>query len=247
MFSKGNYKGISYVNIGVIGKNTGTVSDEHGNYSIILNNITDNDSIRFSRVGYESEVFLIKSLRDNSNKTIYLNPKTYELAEASVSYHKSKRIRIGIPVTNNSLNSGFAYNSLGSEMGINVDIRKTVKLSDVNLNVAVNTFDSVTYRLNIYQSETRDEWKNILQEPIFIRFSKAETKNVLTFDLSRYSIILKGNTLVTLEIYKDYGEGQLLFHTDPKISSTYFRKTSEGTWYSSPGVIGLYLNAIELK
>jgi hypothetical protein len=80
-----------------------------------------------------------------------------------------------------------------------VDTWKKVKLKDINLNVAICTYDSVTYRLNIYQSEDQTEYKNILTSPVYISFSKDEIKKVITFDLSHYSTL---NTLLVTPIIK---------------------------------------------
>ena len=247
VLSRGTKSGIGFVNVGIIGKNIGTVSDESGNFTISLDNIYDNDSLRFSMIGYESKTFLVGQFKEDTIKNVYLNPRLYNLQEVKVIYRKTKEILIGTPVTSNDLRSGFGYNDLGSEMGVKVDVRKEVKLKDINLNVAICTFDSVTYRLNIYQSEDQTEYKNILTEPIYISFSKDKIKKVITFDLSKYSIIIQGNVLITLELYKDLGEGRLLFHTEFFTGTTYHKKTSEGKWTEAPGVIGMYLHGQTLR
>ena len=233
---------IGYVNIGIIGKNVGTVSDEFGNFTINLDNIYNNDSLRFSIIGYEAKSFLVRNFKENLIKNVYLTPVLYDLKEVKVIYRRTKGIRLGTQVLSNSLKSGFANNNLGSELGIKVNVKNRVELKDINLNVAVCTFDSVTYRLNIYQSVNNTGYKNILTEPIYISFSKDKINNVITFDLTKYSIIIEGNVLIALELYKDLGEGSLLFHTEFFTGYTYHKKTSEGSWIKAPGVIGMYLN-----
>jgi hypothetical protein len=47
---------------------------------------------------------------------------------------------------------------------------------------------------------------------------------------------------VTLELYKDLGEGRLLFKTEFFTGTTYHRKTSQGNWTEAPGVVGMYLH-----
>jgi hypothetical protein len=234
--------GIGFVNVGIIGKDIGTVTDRFGNFSIKLDNIYNNDSIRFSMIGYESESFLVGSFKENTIKTIYLNPKSYYLTEVKVFYHKTKEITLGTPVTSDALKSGFENNNLGSELGIKVDTRGQVKLEDINLNVSTCTYDSVTYRLNIYQEEDNTEYKNILTVPIYISFSKDEINKVITFDLRKYSILIDGKILITLELYKDLGAGRLLFYTQFFTGFTYHKKTSEGKWTKAPGQIGMYLH-----
>lgn len=242
--------GIGFVNVVILGKNIGTVSDVAGNFAITLDNIYDNDSLRFSLIGYESKNLLVRQFKDDSTKNVYLNPRFYNLQEVnivSLKTRKPKEIRLGTPVTSNVLRSGFPDNSLGSELGINVHVKGRVKLKDINLNVAICTFDSVTYRLNIYQLGNQTEYKNILTEPIYISFSKDKIKNVITYDLSKYFIIIEGNVLIALELYKDLGEGRLLFHTEFFTGSTFHRKTVDGEWTESAGVIGMYLKGQVIK
>ena len=239
--------GIAFVNVGIVGKNVGTVTDLNGNFSIELDNIYNNDSIRFSMIGFESKSFLVSYFKENSIKTIYLNPKSYILTEVKVFFHRTKEITLGTQVISDALKSGFENNNLGSELGIKVDTKGQVKLEDININVATCTYDSVTYRLNIYKIEDKSEYKNILTEPIYISFSKDKIKNVITFDLRKYSILIEGEVLITLELYKDLGEGRLLFYTQFFTGYTYHKKTSEGNWTKAPGLIGMYLHGKLIK
>jgi hypothetical protein len=234
--------GIGYVNVGIIGKNIGTVTDESGNFTIDLDDTYNNDSLRFSMIGYESKTYIVSQFKGDSIKNVCLKPVVYKLREVNVIYHRPREITLGDSVTSNDLRSGFAYNDLGSELGIKVHVRGLVKLKDINFNVAVCTYDSVTYRLNIYQFESKTEYKNILTVPIYISFSKAKINDVITFDLKKYSIIVEEDVLITLELFKDLGEGRLLFHTEYFTGITYHRKTIEGKWTESPGVIGMYLH-----
>jgi CarboxypepD_reg-like domain len=233
---------IAFVNVGIIGRNVGTVSDKSGNFSIELDNAYNNDSIRFSMIGYESKTYKVDYFKKNSIETVYLNPKSYFLTEVKVYFHRIKEITLGTAVVTDALRSGFEENSLGSELGIKVDTKGQVKLEDINLNVAVCTYDSVTYRLNIYELIDNMQYKNILTEPVYISFSKDKINNVITCDLKKYSIVIEGEVLITLELYKDLGEGSLLFHTQFFTGYTYHKKTSEGKWTKAPGLIGMYLH-----
>jgi len=241
--------GLAYVNVLVLGKNIGTVTDESGNFTLCSDNITDNDSLRFSAIGFKAVTVLVRSFREDTLRNIYLDPRIYDLREVNVTYNKQKNkvIRLGSAVDSNYLKSGFADNDLGSELGIKLFVKKPVKLKNINLNVAVCTFDSVTYRLNVYETFNQISYRNILTEPIYMSFSGKEAGEMITFDLSRYSIVIQGNVLISLELYKDLGDGKLLFNTEYFTGYTYHRKTSDGKWVSSPGVIGMFLNSHEVK
>jgi len=239
--------GIGYASIGIVGRDIGTVSDQEGNFSLTIKDGYDNDSLRISMIGYEPKCFLVSKFREHPQKDIYLNPMPYELNEVEVTYHRPKNVVLGESVQTNDLRSGFDCNNLGSELGIKVDLRKRVRLKDINLNVAICTYDSVTYRLNIYQSDNKTEYENILSEPIYISFTKDDINKVLTFDLSDHSIIVEGNVLIALELYRDMGNGKLLFNTQFFTGSTLHRKTCEGNWTTAPGAIGMYLNSNEIR
>jgi hypothetical protein len=239
--------GIPFVNVGIVGKNIGTVTDLSGNFSINLDKINDNDSIRFSMIGYDSKSFLINTFKEDSIKTVYLSLKSYFLTEVKVFYHKTRKILLGTPVNTETLKSGFGENNLGSELGVMINSPGEVKLIDLNLNVATCTYDSVTYRLNIYQTNDEVIYKNILTEPIYVSFTKDKINHIVTFDLQKYSIVVKGDFLVTLELYRDLGEGRLLFYTQYFTSYTYHKKTSEGKWTKASGAIGMYLHGLLIK
>ena len=247
VLSSDTNSGIGYVNIGVIGGNIGTVTDASGNFTLAIDESYDNDSIRFSMIGYESKTLLISQFKNDTKIYIYLNPKSYNLPEIKVVYRRPKGIRIGTEVTTNTLRSGFASNELGSELGVKIHVRGLVRLEDIKFNVAICTYDSVTYRLNIYEKYNDKEYRNILIKPIYITFSKEKINEVITFDLKNYQILIEGDVLIALELYKDMGEGRLLFHTQFFTGTTYHRKTSEGDWTESSGVIGMYLNGLKIK
>jgi len=140
-----------------------------------------------------------------------------------------------------------SHNDLGSELGVKIHVKRQVKLKDINFNVAVCTFDSVTYRVNIYLMEGETNCENILTKPMYISFSKHDIDKPVTLDLSPYSIVVEGDILITLEIYRNLGQGRLLFNTTFFTGVTYHKKTSEGTWTQSPGMIGMYLHGLVIR
>ena len=242
VISEGTTSGIGYVNIGVIGRNIGTVTDESGRFRLDFAELTDNDSLRFSMIGYESGTYTVAQLKSDPSATVFLRSRTYELPEMKIVYPRGKDILLGAPVVSNALRSGFSDNNLGSELGIKVYVKKRLKLKDINLNIGVCTYDSVTYRLNVYRQSEDETWDNILTKPIYISFVKSDISKPVTLDLKEYSIFLEGQTIITLELYRGLGEGNLLFLTQFFTGTTYHRKTKEAVWTQSPGQIGMYLH-----
>jgi hypothetical protein len=91
-------EGIGFVNVGIIGKNVGTVTDQLGNFNLVIDKRYDNDSLRFSLIGYEPKSYLVKDFRENSVKEILLKPKLYNLNEVTVTYRRGRGVRLGVPV-----------------------------------------------------------------------------------------------------------------------------------------------------
>jgi hypothetical protein len=242
VLSEGTTSGIGFVNVGVIGKNIGTVTDEYGRFGLDFAELADEDSLRFSMIGYESGIFSVQQLKTNPSATVFLRSRIYELPEMKVVYPRGREILLGTPVLSNALRSGFSDNTLGSELGIKINVKKRLKVKDINLNIGVCTYDSITYRLNIYQQSEGDAWENILTKPIYISFTKNDISKPVTLDLKDYYIFLEGETIITLELYRDLGEGKLLFLTQFFTGTTYHRKTKEGVWTQSPGQVGMYLH-----
>jgi hypothetical protein len=239
--------GIGFVNVGVMGKNIGTVTNESGSFNLDFGDIDNSDSLRFSMIGYESKTLAVSQLKTDPIKVVYLESKIYSLPELNIVYPRGREIMLGTPVVTNALRSGFSDNNLGSELGIQVYVKKRLKLNDIHFNVGACTYDSVTYRLNIYRVSDQFVWENILTKPIYISFTKEKIRKAITYDLKDYSIIIEGSIIVTLELYRDLGEGKLLFLTQFFTGTTYHRKTKEGTWIESPGQIGMYLHGQFLK
>ncbi|HLN21440.1 MAG TPA: carboxypeptidase-like regulatory domain-containing protein [Bacteroidales bacterium] len=238
---------VSYVNVGIVGKNVGTVTDPDGNFSLELQDKFDDDSIRFSIVGYTSATRSVRSFRDDTSKTIMLYPQTYSLSEVKVSSRKFRKTTIGYPVPGTDLRSGFSENELGSELGVRLSTNKPVLLRNLNLNIGICTYDSVTYRMNIYKALSDDLFENVLMKPVYIRFGGVDTSRPVVIDISDQLIEVNGDFLVTLELYKDLGVGKLLFNTQYFTGITYHRKVSQGTWTKSPGAVGIYINGLIIR
>lgn len=128
----GTGMGIGFANIGIVGKNIGTVSDIDGNFTLDLEDDYDFDSLKFSMIGYESLWLLVDDFKKSPTKKVYLSPRSYKLTEVKVTYHKYRKQRLGDPVTTHDLRSGFADNELGCELGVKVHVRKQAVLENIN-------------------------------------------------------------------------------------------------------------------
>lgn len=241
----GTDNGIGYVNISVLGKNRGTVTDQSGRFNLDFGIVYDNDSLRFTMIGYEPVT--ITSGRLQETMVVFLHPKTYSLPELHIAAPRGRETILGTPVVSESLKSGFSDNTLGAELGIKVYVKKRTRLSDINFNIGTCSYDSVTYRLNIYRFSDKEEWENILNTPIYLSFTKKQIKNTVTLDLKDYNLYVEGQLIFALELYRDPGEGKLLFLTQFFTGTTWHRQTASEIWTQSPGQVGIYLRGRQVR
>ncbi len=235
------HKPIDYVNIGIVGKNLGTVSDNEGNYKLFIDNDFSGDSILYSRIGYLPCYIKVDELRNDENKNIFLEAADYSLDEIVIKPKQFKEQVLGVKSNSKSINAGFGDNLLGYECGVIMKSKKTSVIKQVNINVSICTYDTIFYRLNIYEVTDKMDFQNVLREPIYITLPKESVQEEFQIDLRSKNIVVDGDFLVTLEHVKDLGEGKLLFCAGLS-KKTYYRKTSQGDWDTAP--VGVSISII---
>ena len=238
LFNADSQEAIEYVNIGIVGKNTGTVTGLNGGFTLLVDSIYNNDSILFSTIGYESRLIKVSDLRKRNNNIILLKEKTYKLVEVRIRPKILQRKTLGVVPKSNKINAGFGNNKLGYECGILMKTKKTAHLKSININISTCSYDTIHYRLNIYKKNGRREFENILKEPIYIEMPKESVKDEISINLESKEITTESDFLVTLEHIKDLGNGKLHFRAKLK-NRTYYRKTSQGEWEMAPIGIGI--------
>ena len=72
---------LSYCAVGVIGSSKGCITNEEGLFRISVN--TENDSLIFSYIGYETRTILVAALQQNAN--IFLESRDIRLKEVVIS------------------------------------------------------------------------------------------------------------------------------------------------------------------
>lgn len=240
-----NSESIPFVNIGLKGKGIGTVSDIDGNYRLIIPALNNQDTIIFSCIGYESLAIKVNDFMqrygEKENKIILVK-RNVELQEVTIKPKKLTQKTYGNTTDSKNFMSGFASNDLGSELGIPMRAGKGLSyIEDVNFNIAENSYDSVTFRVNIYSFKKGMPDTTVLKYPIYVT-TKIKS-GTLTVDLKPYNIVVEGNFLVSLEWLKDLGEGTLKFSSSFLGADCYIRKTSQDTWEKEAIGIGFYCNA----
>lgn len=234
---------IGYVNIGIFNKNVGTTSDANGSFEIFLDDKYSNDSLTFSCIGFDTFKILVSDFKMLKNNNIFLTERSYKLSETIVLPKKLKKKTLGVTTKSKSIASGFSDNILGYEMGIMMPIKKSAKINSVNLNILYCKYDTIFYRINVYEVRDRRRkiYENVLLSPVYLTIPKDKINGTLSLDLSNKDIWVSGDCLVTIECVKNLGKGNLYFCSGIG-HSTYFRKTSQGEWKSVPIGISLSVN-----
>jgi hypothetical protein len=70
VINSGNNQPIEFVNIGIAGKNVGTVSDVNGRFTLSVDPEFYDDTLLFSVIGYDSQLVKISDLRNESDNSI---------------------------------------------------------------------------------------------------------------------------------------------------------------------------------
>jgi len=222
---------IAYVNIGVLNKNTGTVSNINGKFELTIDDQFDNETLRISIVGYKSLTYKVSDFKKaiSESNSILLERNIAELKEIVIKNKNLKSAEIGNILDRRTVSAGFVNNVLGNEIGIVVKVKgKPTYVESFNAIVDYNHYGELKFRLNLYDLKNGIPNNSILTESIIIT-SKIE-KGKLTVDLSDYNIMVNGNFFVSLELIEGLGEGGLHFLADYDGPKVLTRAVSQGKW-----------------
>jgi hypothetical protein len=240
-----NSNPIAFANIGLVGKDVGTVSDENGSFKLELKSENAKDTLKFSIIGFKSLEFVVSDFnRDHFGnfQEIKLDKSITTLNEITVKPKTFVSKTLGNTANSGSIIGGFESNDLGSEVGTVMKIKRAPTfIETVNFNIGQNKYDSVTFRVNIYKMENGVPTENILKEPIYATANNEQ--KILSVDLKKYNLVVDGDFLVSLEWIKDLKGRGLYFCGGLFNADSFSRKTSQGKW-KKVETIGLGFNTV---
>jgi hypothetical protein len=225
---------LAYVNVGIPGKNVGTVTQEDGSFKLNVDPQLVNDSLAFSMAGYKKRMI---SLRKTPT-TIVLYRRSGGLAEAVVTQPIRRTKILGNTTTSKLVSVGFPMRFLGAEIGVRISLGKHLRrLEKFHCHVSDSKFDSAIFRLNIYMV-VNGRVENILQRNVLLPIGKAPGD--CTVDLSALNLILSGDILVSLELLSagppGPNAGAVYFSAAFFNSGTWRRQTSQAEWKKATGI-----------
>ena len=254
---------VEFVNIGIVGKNVGTVSDRNGNYTLQIPAEFHDDTLKFSSIGYEAVTMLVSDFINRNNDTIFMKEKQYPIREVVVT-PRTETLILG------NRRKGLAafflsdlYENRGMEIGIILDPRnnkvflKKLTLNDVMINFSLDggkTFvdniegqDTMLFRLNLYNVNSRNEFENILTQPVYIKWDTNNKVYLKEFDISEHNLVIENKTLLTLEFFDDISaRSNIRFNGTIFGPDTYIRNSSQDSWQKRFNSVGIFVEAIKL-
>ena len=230
---------LAYVNVGILNKPVGTVSDLVGNYSLVFKNNNLTDTLQVSIVGYVTQRILLSELFKANNKNINLTKKITFLKELVVTNKKSNAKIIGRQKTGKLLqislhNKNNVEETIGSEIGMKVKIRKEAVIKDVNWYFSANNFKMIKLRVNVYALKNNLPDTLLCNKEIFVTIENSKT-GWQKIDLVPYNITVIGDFVIALQ----WIEGKQEKKEDPITiipvglslsKDTYVRVASQDKW-----------------
>jgi hypothetical protein len=240
---------VLYANIGVLNQSIGTVSNENGNFKLNLTTkVKNTDTIRVSMIGFEMKDYIVKDFKKAfaNGGQLTLIAKDYKLDEVTIIPKDYKTLLVGNTKRMDNMSIKFDANDMGQEMAVQIKIKKRRTLIDkVFVNINECTYDSIFYRLNIYEYDKKAKLpgKNVLPKPVYINLAKEEIDKTIEVDISHLNVLVQDDFVISLEFVKDLGEGELALSANFMKSKGLARETSQGKWITVPIKFGPSISA----
>lgn len=219
----GTNQPVPFVNIGVLDKNIGTVSDINGKFNLSL---VGEETVRFSSIGYEPFAKVFKE--DNLKLTILLIPSTTLLNEVIITGGNfGKEVILGHNIKTRSHSVGFGSRQLGTQIGALLKVRKPTLIDKAHFIINRTSGDSLLYRVNIYDFSKGEPGRNLLSKNVII--SAPQEKGTSSVDLSSFDLIIEDDVLLMIEWIQDdkgVGNADIMFRSKKGIESNIYWKTT---------------------
>lgn len=247
VIDKKNHEPLRYANIGILNKETGTVTDIDGTFTLHLKEGFANDTIRISSIGYRQFEILVNDLLLKKQPiSINLEEQINELDEVVVTAKAFRKKTLGNKTESKFMSTGFSYDQLGAEMGIKINIRKKPTFVDaLNFNISYNRLSAKSiFRVNFYSVKNNKPQENILKENILVSIEPKQVGKI-TVNLKPYNIVLNQDVIVALEWVDTDGEnikGEAIFFSIGMLNNGTLYKKSSQAKFKKHGSMGVGFN-----
>ncbi|MDG1573063.1 carboxypeptidase-like regulatory domain-containing protein [Robiginitalea sp. M366] len=243
---------VPYVNIGVVGKALGTVTDADGQYELWVRpgQVEPADLLRISSLGYRPVSLPWDQLPADGRWSVALEPEAIALDEVVVSRLPQYTLEemVGYPLQD-TWDLAYWKDSLalGAELAARVPVNRGMRrLNTLFFNVRENAADSVLLRINIYRPEAKDSpGQHLNTSGMGIRHMLPGGAREVVVDLEPYAIWVEDDFYLSLELLAVYGSPTiaLALPASQEIGGdTYRRYASQGKWERiGAHTLGFYL------
>ncbi|NVO86386.1 carboxypeptidase-like regulatory domain-containing protein [Hymenobacter sp. P5252] len=237
---------VPYANVGIPGKNVGTVADEQGHYQLSYTAANLADTVCLSSIGHEPRRVLLRELV--ARPEVQLTPAAIALADVRVQAPGLFKRRLTLGNTSNSemIIAGMAAEGHGAEMGVIISLRhQPTKVQQARFNLLYQDSTDLTFRVNLYRllPNGQPSSEKLNRRDIIVHSnSRPNNAGPLVVDLTPDNLVLDEDFLLTLEwvaggtaqksqemhgLRKNvYFSAALGYFGQPP----YIRKTSQGKW-----------------
>lgn len=222
---------LAYVNIGVLNRNSGTVTDTEGRFALALGPVHDDETIKISMIGYHSLQLPVSGFKSAvaANPVLYLDKNIAALREVVIPNKRLRTYILGNTPGNKTVSAGFVNNVLGNEIGIIVKTgSKPTFIEAFHAIVDYNHYKNLKFRINVYDLKDGLPNNALLTENIIV--SSEVRKGKMTIDLSDYNLLVAEDFFISIELIEGLGEGGLHFIADYTGTPVITRAASQGRW-----------------
>jgi hypothetical protein len=231
---------IQYVNVGVLNKPLGTLTNANGEFILNIDSSMNLDTLKISCLGYKSKELKVEDiLKTKSKIQISLANYMEKLHEVVITSSKLKMYNEGKDKTKTKgavifANPNHSNRNLGSEIGrkFSLGTKKPSVLTHFKFFIRENNFDAVKFRINIYSIYNNKPDKKLFASNIIVDVNN-KGKDWVNVDLTEYDIKTQEDVIVTVEWLEGSKEGSRLNLPViiPSFGSThYYKFGSQAKW-----------------
>ena len=199
---------IPFVSVGILGTLNSSLSDEKGNFKLSIANLKDTDTLKISSIGYNSLSIAAKDLKNETHKTFFLIPISYDLREVKVKPKKAGFNILGTSKYSKAVCTAFIgenNNWRAEQAAIQANNKDgtEVYIESFNFYIIKNEYeDSLQFRIMFYEVNA---WgypgATFLKKPV--TFKTNVKQGEVQIDISNYLISTSKDFFISLECLEE--------------------------------------------
>lgn len=232
---------LEFVNVGVLHRETGSVTDADGVFSFQADSVLDSDTLRVSMLGYATANLTVGEFRSRSREQmggVALARTSIQMREATIRSRELRPRKLGNK-NDGAVAAGFTSNDLGCELVTRINIKNDpTYIEKFNFYISRSIFDTLLFRLNVYEMKDGLPGRQLNTQNIFVTTSVK--KGWVSIDLSKFNLVASTDFAIGLELIRDFRKGDvskgLYFGAGMFNKDSYYRKVSQQEWKKVPTV-----------